>query len=174
MPGSGKSVVARKLAENFGCEYFDAGQIRREIAKRHNMTLDELNEVGKTEFWTDKECDDEIVKIGREKQNLIFVGRIAYYFIPDSVKIFLSCDLEVAARRIMADDSRGSESYENLAKAVEKLGNRIQADSERYKKYYDVDYQDPTNFDLILDTTELSIEEVMQAIKDFLKKGNSD
>ena len=169
MPGSGKSAVSRILAEKLKFSVYDAGQIRREIAKRHDMTIEELNEVGKTQFWTDEECDVEISKIGKEQDDFFFVGRIAYHFIPDSVKIYLSCDLEVAAKRIMGDVNRGTERYENIDHAVKKLAKRIQEDSNRYEKYYQIKYQDPSNFDLILDTTELSIEEVTDYLIDFLK-----
>ena len=168
-PGSGKSTVAKHLAKKLN--YYDLGGVRRDIAKKHGMTLEQLNALGEKEDWTDKEADKMMEDIGKKQDNFIFSGRLAYHFIPDSVKIFLECDLKEGAKRIMKDmaSSRDVEKYKDINDAVEKLKKRNESDKFRYMKYYNLDPTKRTNFDLIIDTTKLTIEQVMQKITDFIE-----
>lgn len=170
-PGSGKSVVAKKLCKELNLEYYDLGKIRRQMAEDHNMSLEELNTIGETEEWTDKEPDERMKKIGQEKDNFIFVGRLAFHFIPDSKKIFLKCDLQVGAERVFTDSdpSRNSERYKSLSDYVYKLKKRSESDLKRYQHYYGINPFDESNYDFVLDTTNLTIEEVLTKIKEFLK-----
>ena len=71
-PGSGKSTVGKLVAKTLNYKFFSAGDLRGEIAMKHGMTIDQLNEVGKTEIWTDKECDDLLAKMGEEQDNMVF------------------------------------------------------------------------------------------------------
>jgi cytidylate kinase len=170
-PGSGKSTVARLLAERLKYNYYDVGLIRREVARRHGLTLEQLNRIGEKEDWTDKEADAITTDIGKKQDDFIFVGRLAYHFIPDSVKIFLECDIEKGAERIQKDShvSRSVEKYFDLKHAVKKLKERIESDALRYKKYYNLDPMDRSQYDLIIDTTDISIEQVMKKILDFVE-----
>jgi cytidylate kinase len=43
-------------------------------------------------------------------------------------------------------------------------------DDERYQKYYGIDIRNEANYDLVLDTTNLSIEEVFNKTMLFIKK----
>jgi len=92
-PGSGKSTVAKLLAKKLKFKVFSAGDLRGQIAIKHGMTIDQLNEVGKKERWTDEECDKLLAKMGKEQDNIIFDSRLAWHFVPNSLKIFLDVDL---------------------------------------------------------------------------------
>jgi len=170
-PGSGKSIVAKKLCEKLNLKYYDLGKIRRKIADKHNITLAELNKIGETEDWTDKEPDNEMFRIGKEEDSFIFVGRLAYHFIPNSIKIFLKCTLEEGAKRILNDndESRKSENYSSLKKMTEKIKEREKSDLKRYKQYYNINYLDKNNYDLIIDTTNLTIDRVIKKIINFIE-----
>ncbi len=162
-PGSGKSVVGKRLAEELGYNYYDVGGIRRQIAKEHNLTLEELNKIGEKFDWTDKRADSITADIGKKQDNFIFVGRLAYHFIPDSLKVFIKCSLVIGAERIHKD-SRDTESYETVEHAVEKLKRRVASDVMRYQKYYGLDHTDESQYDLVIDSSHLTIEEVIDAI----------
>jgi cytidylate kinase len=170
-PGSGKSVVAKKLCDKLNLKYYDLGKIRRSIAEKHNITLAELNKLGETESWTDKEPDDEMARIGKEQNSFVFVGRLAYHFIPDSIKIFLKCNLEEGAKRISndTDESRKSENYNSIKEMTKKIKEREKSDLKRYEHYYNVNYMEESNYDLIIDTTNLTIDEVLEKIMKFIE-----
>lgn len=171
-PGSGKSTVAKMLAQLLGYKMFSAGDLRGQIAIKHGMTLEQLNELGKKEKWTDEECDKLLQKMGKEQDNIVFDSRLAWHFIPNSVRIFLDVSLKEAARRIFADqrsDEFHHETVEEMQKAIEK---REKDDAVRYKKWYNIDFLNKKNYDLVIDTTDKTKEQVLTIISSFLRKRN--
>ena len=171
IPGSGKSTVGKVLAEKLKYQYLSMGDMRGEIAKRHNITIDELNKIGETEAWTDKEIDDYQKNLGQTGDNLVVEGRLSFHFIPHSYKVFLDVHTTEAARRALK--SRAQRLDEKLPETIEEtekqLLKRLESDKARYQKYYQVDYDAPANFDLFLNTTNLSIQEVVDIILDKIK-----
>lgn len=172
-PGSGKTTVGTKLAQHLGYEVYDMGMLRREMARRRGMTIQEYNKLGETDPSTDREADDYQAELGRTKDNFIIQGRTSFHFIPHSVKIFLDCDQDVAATRIWNDlqkdptkrNEGGPTTREELKESLEK---RTASDNIRYQKYYNLDFQDPNHYDLWIDTTHLSPEETFTRILAFL------
>ncbi|MBW2998682.1 cytidylate kinase family protein [Candidatus Woesearchaeota archaeon] len=173
-PGSGKSVMAEKLCEEFNLNYYDLGKLMRKAAADRNLTLEELREVRKKDDSIDIGLDNEMKRIGEEETDFVFVGRVTFHFIPDSIKIFFKCDLEEGARRILGhhDESRKVEQFSDIQEAVTKLKERQKVDETFYKDLYGVDPFDESNYDLVIDTTELKVGQVYQKVKDFIKQNN--
>lgn len=177
-PGSGKSTVAKKLAEKLGFPRYYMGGLRREKAREKGLTLEEYNKLGEKDFATDKEVDDFMKELGEKEDNFIIEGRTAFHFIPHSYKIFLDVDEKIGAKRIFShlqtDKSRNEAEGLNSAEDVLQANReRMRSDIKRYKKYYNLDVFDKGHYDLYLDTTEMSQEEefkqIWQAIKQKLK-----
>jgi len=169
-PGSGKTTAAKRIAKELGYKHLSMGDLRGRIAQRHGMTIDELNEIGKKEDWTDKEADAELVKIGKKEDDYVIDTWIGFHFIPKSIKIFLEVDEGVGAERIFKDQ-RPDEPKKKTAEEVEKmLKERIENSRARYKKWYKIDYLDKANYDLIIDTTKMKKKEVADKILKFIKK----
>jgi len=171
VPGSGKSTVGRIIAKKLGCKFFSIGDIRGEIAICHGITIDELNKIGETEEWTDRETDEYQKDLGKKEKNLVVEGRLSFHFIPQSFKIFLYVEPTEAARRALK--SRRNRTDEKLPKTIEEvektLLRRLKSDKKRYQKYYGVDYTVSTNFDLFLNTTKMPILKVVAVILDKIK-----
>lgn len=170
-PGSGKSTVGKIIAEKLGYRYFSMGDLRGEIARRHNLTIDELNKIGETEDWTDKEIDFYQKSLGETEDNLVVEGRLSFYFIPQSFKIFLNVEIKESARRALENRQERTDEKlpDSIEKTAEQLSQRLESDKKRYQKYYQVDYDVPHNFDLFLDTTHLPISQVVDIILDKIK-----
>ena len=168
-PGSGKSTVAKLLAKKLGFDHYSMGDLRRKMAEERGMTLEQLNRLGEKEAFTDKEVDDYQIKLGKEKDNFVIDGRLSFHFIPHSIKVFLDVDLTEGARRVM-DSNRGEESFTDLNKAVEGLKTRIASDKKRYLKYYDIDFFDKKHYDLVIDSTKISPQQVAEKIAEYIKK----
>ena len=95
---------------------------------------------------------------------------MAWFFIPTSFKVFLKTNIVVSAKRISGDQRRINENYESIQEAALKIVERKKSEVKRYKQYYGVDCLDLTNYDLIIDTTEISPDEVCDIIlKEFAK-----
>ncbi len=169
-PGSGKSTVAKLLAERLGYEYISVGNVRRKMAEERGMTLEAFNKLGETEEFTDREVDVYQKKLGETKDKLVIEGRTGWYFIPNSYKIFLDVDLKTAAERIFEDiknEKRPQEKgFATLDEVVESLKKRMKSDSFRYKRYYGqhCDYLNKKNYDLVVDTTKKNPKEIVDYI----------
>ena len=57
--GSGKSTVAKKIAEAVGLEPLSTGSIQRQLAQARGLTVLELNRVAEEDATVDKEIDLE-------------------------------------------------------------------------------------------------------------------
>jgi len=161
--GSGKSHVSRLLSEKLGFRIISTGTIQREIAAKYGMTTLELNEYTKTHPEIDDEIDGSITKLQEAEESMIFDSRLAWHFAPKSFKVYLTVNMDEAARRIFYD-KRTSENYQDIEEAKNKIRARRKSELERFKDYYNIDYSDLENYDLIVDTTEISPEEVCERI----------
>ncbi len=167
--GAGKTSVAHDLAQKLGYKFYSMGDLRGKMAMERGMTIDELNEIGKKEIWTDKEVDEFQKKLGKKENKFIIEGWLSFYFIPHSFKIFLDVDPEVAAKRIFKDQ-RPDEEPQKSAKSVEGMIKKRMAESRRrYKKYYGVDCFCKECYDLVINTTNLKISQVVSKIITELK-----
>jgi cytidylate kinase len=167
--GSGKSTVCRYLKENFGLNVYSIGLIQRDLAEKYNMNICEFNKYMETHPEIDEEIDTELAEIGRRDENMVLDSRMAWHFVPDSFKVYLSVQLDSAARRIMTDQRGSVESYASLDEAKNSLVERKRSENLRYITKYGVDCSNPENYDLIIDTTDISPEQVAEIILSKLK-----
>ncbi len=177
-PGSGKTTIGELLSEEYGIPFFSVGDLRGEYAKTRGMTIEELNELGKKDESTDKDADKYQAEWAQEKQHFALDGRLSYFFIPDSIKIFLAVSPEVGAIRIFQDPRKDEKKYETVEEVQEANQKRCRNDMERYAKIYGIkNCYDETNFDIVIDTTDKNPQQVLELIKQnirdyFLKKIN--
>lgn len=169
VPGAGKTSTARMLATHYGVPYYSIGDLRVLMARERGMTLDELNKLGERESFTDREVDEYQRRLGRSGQSCIVEGRLSWYFIPHSFKIFLDVNPEVGAQRIfqiVKKDSKRLDSnrYLSIDDVREAVQYRLASDGKRYLKYYGIDVISRSNFDLVIDTTHLETTAVLDRI----------
>jgi cytidylate kinase len=161
--GSGKSTVSALLIESLKYDYVYTGKIQREIADRYNMTTLELNKYAETHPEIDEEIDSTFKSLN-SSSNLIVDSRLAWFFIPDSFKVFLKTDTMVAVNRIWADNQRKSEKYTSKEEAAEKITARKASENKRYMELYGANCVDLSNFDLVVDTSFITPREVADKI----------
>lgn len=161
--GSGKSAVSRLLEESLGYRIVSTGGIQREIAAKYGMSTLELNEYTDTHPEIDDEIDGKVTELSEQAEPLIFDSRLAWHFAPSSFKIYLLVDSYVAAERIF-NDKRTSEKYTDIEEARQKILARRQSELERFKSYYNIDYSNLHNFDLVIETTHASPVEIAECI----------
>jgi len=168
--GSGKSSVAKMLCEKLNFKYFSTGNVQRELSKKQGLDTLQMNYLAEKNAEIDKYIDDLTKNINTENKNYILDSRMAWFFIEKSFKIYLTVKVEVAAARVMADKERNSEpSAHDLQEKIDNLNERKIAERKRFNKKYDVDYLDLNNYDLVLDTSFKTIEEVVEIIIDKYK-----
>ncbi len=164
--GSGKSTICGILSEKYGYEIFSTGSINREVARKLGITTLELNERLKIDHSLDDEIDSTVTRLSIEKKDekLIFDSRMAWHFAKDTFKIFLTIDPMEAARRVMLNQRGAEERYESVEEACAGLIKRGNVERERFIQIYGVDYFDNNNYNLIVDTTSRTPEEIVNII----------
>lgn len=169
--GSGKSSVAKILKEK-GYEYSSTGNIFRQLAMENGLSVEEFNKkvneaVSRGDHSVDKMIDDTTMKIGKERDNVVFDSRLAWHFAPKSFKVFIITDIDEASRRVFHDSLRAnSESYASQEACRKALINRQKLETVRYQEVYHIDYYDMSNYNLVIDSTYAAPAEIAQEILD--------
>src|ERR1051325_4407656 len=107
--GSGKSSVAKELCKFLGYEYFSTGNIQRELARTKGMDTLEMNYYAEKNKGIDKLIDNNLIQINKENKSYVLDSRLAWHFVKDSFKIYLTVLPEIAAKRVLADTLRKNE-----------------------------------------------------------------
>ena len=157
--GSGKSTVSKILCDRLRYNYIYTGKIQREIANRYRMTTLELNQYAETHPEIDEEIDATFQSLNHST-DLIVDSRLAWFFIPESFKVFLMTDINVAVRRISGDSQRKNEKYSSEEEAANNIMARKASENKRYMELYRADCSDLSNFNLVIDTSFITPEEV--------------
>ena len=165
-PCSGKGAVTAYLVEKYGFEKFSAGDIFRKIATERGIDILELNRLNDTSL--DHMVDDEIVKVGTENEGrkMIFDSRTAWHFVPKSFKVFIDVQGEEQARRLLGSGRNTEKVDITVDEAIASLNERWELENKRYMSIYGFDNREKSNYDLVIDNTNLSIEETGKAIYD--------
>lgn len=150
-PGSGKTTVCALLKDK-GYNIVSEGEIFRQIAKKMNISINEMNRMAEEDEEYHRMVDMRIRQKGDLAEKTIFDSRMAWYFVPFSFKVFLYLDANIAAERVFKGEKRVAETYGSIEDAREALVIRANREQERYEKLYQVNIYDMTNYDLIIDT----------------------
>ena len=71
LPGSGKSSTAKAVALALGYEHFSSGDLFRKMAEDRGLSVEEINFAAEKQKEIDKEVDELLVKLGKEKTDLV-------------------------------------------------------------------------------------------------------
>ena len=162
--GGGKSSVARILAQRLNFQLISAGAIQREIAASMGLTTLQLNERSAQDRSVDDRIDSHTQRLGETSDQIIVDSRLAWHFIPSAFKVFLSVDPVVGAERVF-DASRSDERHSSLANALENNRSRTQLETARFLALYGIALRDYGNYDLVVDTSFVSPEQVAEVIE---------
>lgn len=94
-----------------------------------------------------------------------------WYAVPESFKVYLKVDIDVAAKRAFEDAMRkSSEKFDTIEEQKQDMQKRYKLENERYWELYGVRKEDESNYDLVIDTTNLTPEQVANKIEQEYKK----
>lgn len=160
---SGKGTLAEHVAEKLNTKHFSASDVFYSIAEERGFEDHELSEeAGKD---VDIEVDRKTLERGLE-QSCVIDGRITAWVLGDyaDLRIHLDADLEERADRLAKREGYGQEEAREI---VEK---RDSEDYRRYQEYYGIDPGDRSNYDVLIDNTELNIEQQNSLIDQVLEQ----
>lgn len=169
-PGSGKSTFARAVAEKTGYKLITTGNMFRALAARKGVSVTELNEMAETQSDIDRQVDDYLRGLNDEPQDLVLDSRMAWHFLRHAMKIRLTVDLDVAVERIFNDrKTQWREKFPDMETAMDEVRRRRQSEIQRYHALYGVDIGDDSRFDLVINTSHRTRDEVMALFDDAFK-----
>lgn len=151
--GSGKTTIARLIAERTGLRSISIGDLYREIAQRRGMSALELNLHAERDEEIDRYIDDLQRQMAESSEQLVVDSRLAWLFFREALKVHLITDPVVAAGRVFARPADQVESYSSIDEATGSLRSRSESERQRFITKYGVDKERLRNYDLICDTT---------------------
>lgn len=167
LAGTGTSSAGRALAARLSVEFLSPSKFFREQAARLGLDLYQFEALCMKEDKYDRELDTLIADYGRTHDAFVVESRLAWYFIPDSFKVKFICDTDERLRRVALRDGL------SIDEAREKTFLREGLGRERYQSMYGINEFAPDNaFDLIVDTTHIGVDEVVERIVTAIEEYN--
>ena len=172
---SGQSTVSKMLAEDLGYYLYRNGAYFRELAIENGMSVTEFGEYVQKHPEIDMKIERSATEYAKDHDNIVIDAKMGWYAVPESFKVYLKVDIDIAAKRAFADPNRKrSDSLPTLEAQKADMIKRTQNDLSRYYHLYNVHRDDMSNYDFILDTGNLRPEEVLERIKEeYIKWKNS-
>ena len=180
-PGSGGRIVAGKLAEKLGIDIFHQ-EVINEIAKRADVSeklLETLDERGLSiledwisslvydrHLWPDEYMQHLMKVVGTigKHGRAVIVGRGANFVLPPEKKFSV---------RIVAPQSwriqNVSKEYDITPEEAKRRVMQTESDRRAFiRKYFNADITDPTNYDLVINTATLNVDDAVNVISSAL------
>lgn len=160
---AGKGTLADFIAEKLGVKHFSASDVFYQIADERGIEDHELSEEAEKEV--DLAVDRKTLERALD-QDCVIDSRIASWVLGDhaNLKIKLVADLEERARRLADREEISQEKAEQIVR------KRDSEDSRRYKEYYGIDLDNEEIYDVVIDNTDLGIEEQNLRMQEILEQ----
>lgn len=169
MAGTGKSTLAKKLAEKYGLKYYSGGDTLKALAieegykplergwwESEEGALFLQNRSKDPKF--DKAVDEKLLETAQQG-NVVLDSWTMPWLLKKGFKVWLEASSEERVKRIARRDGIG---VEEALRALRRKEERTKA---IYKQLYGFSLgEDFSPFHLILDTNDLKAEEVFQAL----------
>jgi len=175
MAGSGKSTVAKKIAEKYGLKYYSGGDALKALALEEGYkpyrrgwweNKEGLNFLEKREKDPkfDKAVDEKLLEFAKQG-NVVLDSWTMPWLLKEGFKIWLEASPQKRAERIARRDAITAKE------ALKALRNKENKTKAIYKKLYKFCLgEDFTPFNLILDTDNLTVAEVFEILCEVIDK----
>jgi CMP/dCMP kinase len=153
LPGSGTTTVSRLVASALHLDRVPGGEVFRQLAAESGMSLAEFGEHAQDHPEIDHELDDRLEARAREG-GCVIESRLAGWLADRAdllaVRVWIDCDEMVRAVRVAERDGISPEQSRR------DNAERAALERARYLAAYDIDLDDRTPYDLLLDSTSES------------------
>lgn len=168
---SGKGTVSKILTNDLNYGIYRNGEYFRKLAKEMGMDVTSFNVYVTEHPEIDMQIENSAKEYAKEHENFIIDARLGWYAVPESFKVYLKTEIDVAAKRAFEDEKRKeTEKFNTVEEQKQDIIKRYNHENERYWNLYKVRKDDMSNYDLVVDTTNKTPEEVAQIIKEEYKK----
>jgi cytidylate kinase len=165
--GCGNSTVSRLLAERLGVTLIN--YTFRQMAKDRGICFEDMLKLANEDpdYSYDRVLDARQVELAHER-DCVIGSRLAMWLLPDAdLRLYLAGSLEVRAARIHARE--GAELADKLAFTRE----RDESDHRRYLRIYDIDNDDLSAADLVINTELWKPEAIVDIVMGALERSKT-
>lgn len=163
---AGKGTVSKILIKDLDYGIYRNGEYARKLARDMGLDITSFNAYLVDHPEIDLQIEKSASEYAKDHDNFIIDARLGWYAVPESFKVYLRVDIDVAAQRAFNDLNRkSSESFATVEEQKVDMQKRFKMENERYWNLYHVRKEDMSNYDLVVDTTNLTPEEVAEEIK---------
>jgi len=161
-PGSGKTTVCMLVASDLGYDYVLVGQVFRQMALERKVDLETFGRLAEEDETIDRELDERMLRLARANENIVLEGRLTGAMLKskkvDVFAVFVTAGERVRAERIARRENKDVEIV------LREILARERSEKKRYLAYYGINPFDRSIYDLWVDSTKLSAEEVSKII----------
>lgn len=170
-PASGKGAVSSILQSKLNYGIYRNGEYFRTLAQKYGMDVTSFGKYVEKHPEIDRDIETRAREYAKDHDNFIIDARLGWYAVPFSFKVYLTVDIDEAAKRAFNDVNRkNSENLHSLEEQKKDMVERYNLENKRYLKLYNVDKTNLNNYDLVIDTTSKKAEEVAKIIIDEYQK----
>ncbi|AEH01988.1 viperin family antiviral radical SAM protein [Lacinutrix sp. 5H-3-7-4] len=157
--GTGKSTVGEILKEQLNFEFISVGNYSRGFAmEKYGMTINQFQKHCVDHPELDNLIDDKFKSVCNTKSNIVVDYRLGFHFIKNAFNVLLKVSDEKASERIRLGNRQ------NEATSPKEIKLRNDTMRMRFLKQYNVDFTNDNNYDLVINTGNLTPNEVAQKI----------
>ncbi|MCV0372178.1 MAG: cytidylate kinase family protein [Nitrosarchaeum sp.] len=174
-PAVGKTTVAKGLAEEFSLTYLSGGDVLKEMAKEQGFSSDGddwwdteegMKFLGQREQNSefDKKLDEKLTTLFNQG-GMVITSYTLPWLVKNGIKIWLEGSHQSSTERMQTRDNMSPEQ------AYEVTKERFDKNKALYKKLYNFDFGDDKSvFDLIINTNNLTAQQVIDVAKETVRK----
>ena len=163
---TGKTTLLKDLQNKLGWPVFLTGKYFRDYVDKKNLNLEKVDEQNKK---LTKEVDFEVRDLLNKKGYLIVDGWMSGLMaknLSDVLKVLLICDDYIRYQRFA---SREKINFDEAKRKVEERQNNWFKKIEKIHEIKSGEFIDPKNYNLIIDTTNISSDEVVKKVLEYLQ-----
>lgn len=164
---SGKGTVSQILIDELQYGIYRNGEYVRKLAKEKGLDITNFNAYLADHPEIDQQIEKSAAEYAKNHDEFIIDARLGWYAVPESFKVYMKVDIDVAAKRAFEDEKRkGTESFSTIEEQKQDMIRRYKLENERYWRLYHVHKEDMSNYDLVVDTTEHTPKQTADIIKE--------
>lgn len=158
--GSGKSSTAKQLVKLLDADFISTGGMFRQFAEEKGLTVSDAVKNKSVFDELDVKIDGFLTSFKSDKLTVID-SRLAWFFVPDTFKVYLTCDTEVAALRLLNATDRVAQRYTTLDEAILDIKNRNELELTQWVSKYSIECNilHTHGYNALVDTTNLTVNE---------------
>jgi len=155
--GCGNTTISKMAAESLGLRFINF--TFRSLAQERGLDLKTVLELAAHDDSWDREVDSRQLALARESGGCVLGSRLAVWMLEEAdLKVYLNASAQVRAARIV---KREGGSLEEIAAFT---AERDRQDHGRYLQIYNIDTDDYSFVDLVIETGSLTPQEIVDLI----------